>query len=161
MGGFSLSFQCKLMQHLTACQDEMDMSTFKALAPGPDVSSTATSTIVRMLDIFSKFQTHLLVNWLHDLPSTLEKHGLATLAYETHDPKPELARAWADNMLTVWLGMIPRIPEADTPLPPGMGLPESFSRQKFASWVQEAAEEAKNGVKADMKVIVTVARRSE
>jgi len=146
---------------LTPIQDEMDISTLRSYSPSPETVSTATDTIVKLMNILGPAQSKLFADWLHDLPDTLAKHDCDVLAYETHKPKAELARAWSDNMLTVWVGLIANLPDVEMPLPPGMGLPASFSRQSFAKWVKEAADEATNGVRIDQEMIVTVAKRKE
>ena len=62
-------------------------------------------------------------------------------------------------MLTVWMGLIGRLPEQAMPLPQGMGLPESLGRKGFADLVMCAAGEAAKGASVDMVYKMIVARR--
>ena len=140
--------------------DESDASTISCRAPSPDVKAEAAETIVKIQHMFSQGQAKLLPDWLHNLDKTLEESGCEVVAHDEFKPLDVLARAWTDNMLLVWRDMISLIPEAAVPLPPGMGLPETLSRESFAELFGKAVDECSKGVKVDMVSHVFVARKS-
>ena len=139
--------------------DESDASTIQCQVPNPEVKADAARTLVTLQQVFSRGQSRLVPDWIHNLPSTLEGRKCEMVANEEFQPRPELARAWTDNMLLVWRGLIPMIPEASVPLPPGMGSPESISRQSYAELLQKAVEETSKGAAINMIYHVFVARK--
>ncbi len=140
--------------------DESDASTLACRVPGLEVKADATHTLVKLQTILSA-QSKLSPKWLHDIPHTLHASGCELIEDESFEPKRELAKAWTDNLLLVWRGIIPMIPEADFPLPPGMGLPEKMSRKAYAALFAKAVEETSNGVALGMVYHVFVAKKRQ
>jgi len=140
--------------------DESDASTLTCQVPSPDLKAEGTQTIVKIQDLFSRAQSKLLPDWLHDLPKTLGSRGCEVLAHEEIQPANELARAWTDNILLVWRDLIPMMPAQAMPLPPGMGLPESLNRDSYAELFGKAVDECSKGAKLGMLNHVFVARKS-
>lgn len=101
----------------------------------------------------------MLWDWLHDLPSTLKKAKCEIMVSDVFNPSPELSRAWADNLLTVCMGVIDRMPERDIPLPKASDLPGSISRKSYAELVQEAAVESTKGAWMAMNQVLIVAKK--
>lgn len=140
--------------------DEGDASTLSCEVPSSEVKAPATETIVKIQSMFSRNQGQLHPDWLYDLPKTLEQSGCEMVAHDVYKPPNELIRAWNDNMLLVWREMIPMMPEAPVPLPPGMGLPESLSRESFAELFKQTTDECSKGAKVQMVFHVFVAKKS-
>ncbi|KAK5115006.1 hypothetical protein LTR85_010044 [Meristemomyces frigidus] len=142
--------------------DENDASTLAARALPGEASGAAGSmqTMVALQAMFAKGQSKLLFDWLHVLPSSLKHQSCEVVAHEFVPRRPELSRAWSDNMLTVWMGIIPKLPEQEMPLPPIPGLPKGISRRSFAELVRACAEESAKGVSIDMEQVVVVARKA-
>ena len=115
--------------------------------------------IVKIQQLFSRGQSKMLPDWIYNLPATLEDRGCEMLAHEEIQPMPVLARAWTDNMLLVWRDLIPMVPEAPIPLPAGMGLPDTISRQSFAELFAKAVEETSRGAALGMTYHVFLARK--
>lgn len=138
---------------------ESDASTLTARAP-KEVGKDAFSTIVNLQNFFSRFQSKMLPDWLQGLAANLEQQGCEVLVDETIAPSPELARAWSDNMLTVWMGLPALLPEQAIPLPPLPGLPTSVSKQSYGDLVFKAAAESSQGAWAAMDQRVVVARKA-
>ena len=139
--------------------DETDASTLACQTPSPEIVAPATETLVRLQSIFSA-QNKLSADWLHDLPAMLEGHGCEIVANESVKPCNELSRAWSDNMLMVWHGVVSMLPESPIPLPPGMGLPETVSRKSYAELLARSTEETSKGAAMGMMYHVLVARKS-
>lgn len=139
--------------------DESDASTISCQVSSPDTKAEGAETIVKIQDMLSRAQSKLLPDWLRDLPKTLESHECENIAHEEFQPANELARAWTDNILLVWRDLIPMMPEKAMPLPPGMGLPESLSRDSYAELFAKAVDECSKGAKLGMVYHVFVARK--
>ncbi|KAK3633034.1 hypothetical protein LTR22_020352 [Elasticomyces elasticus] len=139
---------------------ENDASTLTARAP-EGVDKEAMSTVVNVVNFFSRYQTKLLPDWLQNLDSSLSKQGCEILANNTISPSPELSRAWSDNMLTVWISLPAMLPEQPIPLPQMPGLPVNVSRHTFGDLVMKSVEESSQGAWAAMDQRVVVARRTE
>lgn len=108
--------------------DEQDSSTLEGrIVSESNQGESSTKTLVAVQKALHAGHG-MLWDWLHDLPSTLEKANCEILVSDMFDPSPELSRAWADNLLTVCMGVIDRIPERDMLLPKASDLPESISR---------------------------------
>jgi len=131
----------------------------EARTPSADVSVEATKSIVTLQAFFSAHMNQLHYDWLDNLPATLTSQGLDVVAHDRNQACPELGRAWSDNMLTVWRGIVNFLPEQDIPLPPGMGLPEKVSRGSFAELISRSAAESTKGATAVMEQDVVVARK--
>ena len=140
--------------------DESDGSAAKCQVPSPDVQAEATQTIVKLQRMFTRGQSKLHPDWIFNMPATLQDRGCEMVAKEEYEPSKELARAWTDNMLLVWRGLIPMMPEQAMPLPPGMGLPESISRNSYAELFGKAVEETSKGAAINMKYYVFVAKKA-
>lgn len=140
--------------------DESDFPTLSARTPSKDTNAPASETLVKLQLFFAQAQNKLYVDWLHELPATLHAQGCQVVAHDLFPPRPELARAWADNMLTVLAGVAPMLPEQAIPLPPGLGLPASVSRRSFADLVMQSAEESRTGVCICHDHVVIVARKA-
>ena len=102
----------------------------------------------------------MLPDWIHNMPSTLEDRGCEMIDHKEVPPLDVLARAWTDNMLLVWRGLVYMMPETPVPLPPGMGLPETLSRESFAEMLRRAIEETKEGAALGMDYHVFLARKA-
>lgn len=140
--------------------DESDASTLSCQVPGPDVKAEAADTIVKIQNLFSRGQSKLHPDWLHNLPETLKGSSCEMIAHEEFQPLNELARAWNDNILLVWRDLIPMMPEAAVPLPPGMGLPETLSRESYAELFAQAVDDCAKAAKLGMVYHVFVAKKS-
>ena len=108
--------------------------------------------------MFSK-QNKLFPDWLRDLPTTLTDQGCEVVARDVYQPSKELARAWSDNLLLVWQGVISMLPKAPVPLPAGMGFLETISRKGYAELLAKAVEECSKGATMNMVQNVFVARK--
>lgn len=140
--------------------DESDASSLLCYTPGETVKADACKQIIALQDLSSRMFTNMTPEWLHKLPTTLRERGCEIVAHDEFEPDRRLARAWTDNMLLVWREMVALIPEQETPLPPGMGLPEKLSRASFAALLKEAIGETQQGVMLGMKYHVHVARKA-
>jgi hypothetical protein len=132
--------------------------TLAAHAP-PDGTAEALMTITKLQDFFRVHQSHMHSEWLHNLVSTFSSRGCEVLADDEVPALPELGRAWSDNNLTVWMGVVGMMPEAEIPLPPLPGLPGSISKKGYADLVMRAAEESMKGAWVAMDQRVVVARK--
>lgn len=139
--------------------DESDASTLACYTPDASVKAEACKQIIAVQDFSARMFTQMTPDWLHKLSSTLQERGCEVVAHDEFEPDKRLARAWTDNMLLVWRSMIALVPEQETPLPPGMGLPEKLSRARFAALFKEAIEETQKGVMIGMKYHVYVAKK--
>ncbi|KAI6823602.1 hypothetical protein KC340_g5022 [Hortaea werneckii] len=140
--------------------DEQDSSTLKCRVVS---ESTDTKSSMKTLVAVQKalHAGHgMLWDWFHDLPPTLEKANCEIMVSDVFNPSPELSRAWADNLLTVCMGVIDRIPERDMLLPKVSDLPQSISRKSYAELVQKAAVESTKGAWMGMNQVVIVAKKS-
>jgi hypothetical protein len=140
--------------------DESDASSLNCQVPCPDVTAEAAETIVKIQNLFSRGQSKLHPDWLHNLPETLKGNDCEIIAHEEFQPLNQLARAWNDNILLVWRDLIPMMPEMAVPLPPGMGLPETLSRESYAELFAQAVDECGKGVKLGMVYHVFVAKKT-
>lgn len=140
--------------------DEQDSSTLKCrvVSESTDTKSSMKSLVAMQKALHAGHG--MLWDWLHDLPSTLEKANCEIMVSDVFNPSPELSRAWADNLLTVCMGVIDRIPERDMLLLKASDLPESISRKSYAELVQEAAVESTKGAWMGMNQVVIVAKKS-
>ncbi|KAI7086947.1 hypothetical protein KC356_g4587 [Hortaea werneckii] len=139
--------------------DEQDSSTLEGrlVSQSTDTNGSMKSLVAVQRALQAGHGTHW--DWLHDLPSTLEKANCEIIVRDVFSPSPELGRAWADNLLTVCMGVIDRMPERDIPLPKAPDLPESISRKSYAKLVQEAAVESTKGSWMGMNQVVIVVKK--
>lgn len=115
------------------------------------------ATFLRLMSI----QTMVSSEWLYQLPTTLRNNGCEIIDEQHVAPRKELQRAWCDNLLTVWMGLISQVPETPIPMPKMEGLPEKMSKQTFADLFQRAVVECSKGAWMKMDAIVIVARKPE
>lgn len=141
--------------------DESDASTLACYTPNSSIKSDATRSLVKIQDATARMYSKMTPDWLHSLPATLEERGCKIVAKEDFEPEARLARAWTDNMLLVWRGVIPLIPEGvKMPMPPGEDLPKTLSRKGYSELFREAVKETGQGVRLGMKYHVTVAKKT-
>lgn len=157
--------------------DENDPNALSANLPDPTMEAPASKTIVALFLMMTKGHSRVMTDWLHALPKTLRERGCEVLEGGRVEAKPQLAKALTDNYLTVWKGgqcfllgwrmvvlmavdLTPNIPEAPMPLPQGMGLPESISRQSFTELLKKVVEETSKGVSLTMPFYITIARKA-
>ncbi|KAI7286111.1 hypothetical protein KC345_g1394 [Hortaea werneckii] len=139
--------------------DEQDSSTLQGriVSKATDAKSSMKSLVAVQKALHAGHG--MLWDWLHDLPSTLEQANCELMVNDVFNPSQELSRAWVDNLLTVCMGVIDRMPERDIPLPEASDLPESISRKTYAKLVQEAAVESTEGSWMGMNQVVIVAKK--
>ena len=139
--------------------DESDASALHVQVPQASLKADATIQLVKIQALFSA-QNKLYPNWLHDLGSTLQAAECEVIAHDEFEPRHDLSRAWNDNMLLVWTGVTSLVPEIEIPLPPGMGLPQTISRDSYARLLAEAVNETSKGAFIGMPYHVFVVRKS-
>ncbi|KAK3679928.1 hypothetical protein LTR78_000305 [Recurvomyces mirabilis] len=120
----------------------------------------ALETIVNIQKFFAVHQTKMSSDWLLNLPRTLEQRRCKVLVEEHIKPFPSLARAWSDNNLSVFLGVISLLPEQEIPLPSVPGLPKTLSRKILAELVMQGAKEASSGAWVSMEQRVVVVQKA-
>ncbi len=166
--------------------DENDPANQEYHVPEKGMEAPGARALTTLMRVMTKAHSRILPDWLYGLAQTLREKGCDVLVEGKMEAKRELAKAWTENYLLVFKGMccrlvlflclckdhwtsltllisdlIPTMPETPAPLPPGMGLPESLSRQSFAELVKQTIDEAAKGVSLDSPYYVTVARKSE
>lgn len=141
--------------------DESDPTKLSVdLFENAETTGEACKTFATFLRRMSS-QTMGSIEWLYRLPTILRNSGCEVIDEQHVAPRKELQRAWCDNLLTVWLGMISVVPETPIPMPKAEGLPEVMSRQTFADLFQKGVVECSKGAWMKMDGIVIVARKQE
>ena len=120
----------------------------------------ALNAIINIQKFFAVHQSKISSAWLLALPRTLEQQGCRILVEDHIMPFPSLARAWSDNNLSVYMDLIPHLPEQEIPLPPVPGLPKTLSRKTFADLVMQGAKEASSGAWVSMEQRILVAQKA-
>jgi hypothetical protein len=141
--------------------DEGDLSSMTSHKPSLDVSTESLDTLIEFQKFIAIQQSGLTPDWVYSLPATLKDHGCKMISDERiHSPK-ELGRAWADDILMVWEGIVPMVPEAPNPWPSRNGLPKEMSRSAFIELFERACKETSQGATAFYQLMVFLAKKGD
>lgn len=126
----------------------------------PKLQSVATTALVHFFHRSQQAAAYMSPDWLYSLPKTLRSKGCEVLTEQWLPAKGELQRAWCDNFLTVWHGVIAKLPETEFPVPAIEGLQEKMSRALFYEVLQKAAAECAQGVFINCDFCTFVCRKA-
>ncbi|KAK4504779.1 hypothetical protein PRZ48_002741 [Zasmidium cellare] len=126
----------------------------------PKLPSEATTALIEFFHKSQSANAHLSSDWLYSLPTTMKSRGCEVLTQQWTPAKKQLQRAWCDNYLTVWQGVMAKLPEEEFPIPPIQGLQEKMTRGLFFKVLQKAAAECAQGVFINCELCTFVCRKA-
>jgi hypothetical protein len=152
--------------------DEGNPSTTTAQSPRPQVSNKASSELLALIGCFSKlFQmntesvalsecavwTVLLTwetgSWIHNLPRTLEAHGMEVIDHAELEPKKELSKAWTDDLLMMYEEMQMSVPKTVD-----AGPNPALTREMYQDLFVRVLKETGQGVSLSMNQLAGLAK---
>jgi len=92
--------------------DETNQNKTVARAPNESVEKKSCDQLLGLLSMMGKMVSKLFTDWLENLPTILEGHGMKVLDHQTFQWRKELLKPWTENLLTVHEELAMHIPAA-------------------------------------------------